>query len=273
MKLTFFLVITLSGVAFCAPQNEVQPAMSDEAVIASIDEVIADITEPLSSKFRNRDFFQGYVLKAIQHIKKECILSSYKKHSSVDMIPSAQNLRKFATKKEEIKTKITFLATLISCYRKGEVILEYVFESFMTNGIIIRAFIDEPAFKEPADIVACANYYAVKNHLWNPKEYNFTPKPVRDEDMCDEMTAMGDLIFIQTVQEGYSSVFAEEYNKKCYRGVALKLKEFIVKTVMLLQVEMTDDKKREEREHFVKDFYVMIEDFVSCNSIPAPFEH
>lgn len=273
MKLTVFLVIALFGVAFCAPQNDVHPAISDEEVLASIDEVISEIVEPMSGKLVRKSYFEGYVLKAIQHIKKECILESYKKHSSVDMIPSDVNLMKLKTKKEKTKAIITFGVTLASCYKKGDVILEYIFESFMTNGILIRAFIDEPAFKKHADVVACANYYAVKNHYWDPKEYHFTPKPVSDEDMCDEMSAMGDLAFIQTAQEGYNSVFAEEYNRKCYRGVALKLKEFVVKNVMLLQVEMTDDKKREERAHFIKDFYAILEDFVTCNSIPAPVKH
>lgn len=270
MKLTIFLVIALFGVAFCAPQNEVHPATTDEEVIATIDEVIEELIEPLSGKFGKTSYFEGYVVKAIQHIKKECIIASYKKHSSLDMIPTAQNLAKLPTKKAKTKAGITFFVALASCYKKGDVILEYIFESFMTNGILIRAFIDEPAFKKHADFVACANYYSTKNHFWDPKEYNFTPKPVSDEDMCDEITAMGDLAFIQAAQDAYSSVFAEDYNKKCYRGVALKLKAFVVKTVVLLQVEMTDDKKREERAHFVKDFYAILEDFVTCNSIPAP---
>lgn len=262
MKL-LLIVVALFGVAYCAP-------VSDETILEHIDEVINHLTESLDfkHKLKGRDYFEGYVLKAVRHIDRQCILKSVKKYDSIDKIPTTK-FQKTHSHKELDTAYLSFIATLGSCYKKGDVILEYFFESWMTNGILIRAFINEKAFSKYADTIACINFYAVKNHYWEPKNYGFTLKAVEDEDLCDEMTAAIDMVWIQESKKFYTQKFADEHNKKCYRGVSQKVKAFIVRYVTLLQLELTDAQRSIEKQNFIKDVYDLFEDLKMCGAIEA----
>lgn len=272
---SLLVVIALFGVAFCAPEGEVPSAVSDEAALADIEEVVNYLTKSLdfgiNFKKNPKNYFKGYVLKAVRHIDRQCILKSLKKYDSVDKIPAKKFGKNLNGRPRELAF-LSFVATLGSCYRKGDVILDYIFESWMTNGIIIRAFINEKAFSKFADTIACVNSYAIKNKFWDPEIYGFTPKPVDDEDLCDEMTAAGEMIWVKESRNFYYQ-FAGLHNKSCFRGLAQQVKAFVVKYVTLVQLDLNYVQMNVEKKSFIKDVYDFFEGIKKCAAIPAPVKH
>lgn len=265
MKLTVFLVIALFGVAFCAPSD---PAHSDAEAIEAIGSVIHDMTHPLRSKFRIKDHWKGYVMKAIEHINKECILENYKKHDSVAKIPTETYLNSVDDKAGQL-SRLAFIGAMVPCYRKDNAILEYVFENLMTHHILVKAFIDEPAFKSYAEILNCLSKNSADLKIWNPSDYHFTLKEVHDQEKCQEIVDQGKAFIAQGAEQFYSNNVAD-YNKDCFKDLAVSLKNYVLKYFLLIQVDFAEGQKAQEREHFVKEFFVLTDKFVGCAAISAP---
>lgn len=125
---------------------------------------------------------------------------------------------------------------------------------------------NETEFESSADILKCANKYAADNKIFSDdeiKNLNISMDKESSEKCNAQIEAAKHALFKDV------HLFAtSESNKQCFMNIVAKAETFIIKYVVMIQFELTDNQTRKERSNFIKDFRATIEGFMSCVAMP-----
>ena len=275
MKAVSILFVTLVAAINCAPQPEtdnVQVAQINDEQAANYINLIINRLEKDASSSESVD---NQIVKFVIHgIDKKCVLSHYKKYNAVNLASELNKLmeedeqrdvNEEKTPEEKAKAHFPVLAALlfgIPCNKNFDAYLEYFFENIMTFQVLYKAFADEPEFKEYIDYVTCANAYAIDHKYIDSHEHTYITE-VANTEVCESNKEMAKQIVDGTVEEVLSS-FKVTTNKECYKKALLKIESFVLHYVLLIQVELTDVQRIQERTNFIKDFHDIVDGIAHC---------
>jgi hypothetical protein len=276
MKTSIIILISFAVSISSAPQVETEIVekldevpITDEFAMVLINGCFARIERSLPGE-DEMDLKSTLISSLfLKKIDRECILSEFKKHNFVNQIPSAQvNVESLTNPRVKNQPLSEFVLMFFAgtCYKNLDVLLEYAFESFMTINILFKTFINEPEFKLWfADKLKCASSYAVSHNILDPKVYNFDYDISEGEKNACESFKNEARKMIDGATNGFFDVVTD--NKECYKNIFTNFENYLLRYSLLVQVELTDEQKRQERTSFISDFHKYVEDFVSCAAV------
>jgi replicative DNA helicase len=241
------------AVVLSAPQDilaDHDQAKDDDAAKAKISKIFIEFQAIVSLQRPPMKYFESAFLRSVN---ETCILDHYKKHGIVDRIPDI----KFPKKVSDIAILILFAK---SCSPKTDLLIDFAFEVFMSYRFVVQAFIHEPEFKEYADMLLCANHYAVNNKYLDPEVYKINhPLPESAEANCRIMEESVEME-MKRMEESYQKFMSIE----CTRQMLEDTKKIVLKYGLLIQVELTEGQETELRENFVKEIHDDEDKVVTC---------
>lgn len=164
---------------------------------------------------------------------------------------------------DRILSELSFASIAMMCCTKLDAILEYTFELLMSQGILMRNFINETEFESLADIVTCANKYATDHKIFSDEETKNLTFPV-DQESCNAQ--------IDEVKHAISKdvhrFATSENSRQCFMQIISRAEAFVVKYVVMMQFELTNIQKKQEQKRFIQDFRATIEGFMLCVAMP-----
>jgi hypothetical protein len=246
MKLYIFLFcLTVTGILSAPSSDELETNLTETK--------ISDFIDFLKNETRRGDK-KTLFLTLINSVDKKCMLMQYQNFGLLEKIPESpyERLDDF---------KMIVAADIAAmCSSKGYDILDFFFENIWTHKILLKAFINEPEMKKYKDMMTCANNYAVNNNIIDPTMY-----PIKHEvneelmDKCDE--------FVTIANEHVSYVkmaLREKTQRICSVKMVDDVEKFVLKNMLMLQVDVTEAQKNSLKKAFIKDFRQIMEKILKC---------
>jgi replicative DNA helicase len=253
MKRLSLLLMFNVAVVLSAPQDilaDHDHAGGDEAAKAKISKAFMEAQVIISMQKPPMKYFESSFLRSVN---QNCILEHYKKHGIVDRIPDITAPKKAS----DIAILVLFTK---SCSPKTDLLIEFAFEVFMSYRFIVEAFVHEPEFKEYADMLLCANNYAVNNKYLDPEVYKINHTlPESAEAGCRLMEESVEME-MKRMEESYQQFMSLE----CTRQMLEDAKKIVLKYGLLIQIELSEGQEKELRENFVKEIHDDEDKIVSC---------
>lgn len=256
-------------------KNDKLVVISDETALTQIDKAIKHLLK--SFGLSKEEIFMSIFL---QSANQTCMRDEYKSHNSYNLLDNideeensgGSNSSNSKTNSEtEVQVIQVFINILILCSPKTDPLLKFVFENFMTFNIFFKAFGNEFLMEEPGlNELACINKYAVDNKMVNETVYDYKLKLVgkndRSRDYCDEMT------------EGYK-LFSSKFKlrvsrgseRKCIFKVLNHAEKVIIRTLLMVQFDLSIEQKNAESEYFIKEVREVLEEALTCFTDPTKF--
>lgn len=261
MKLPLLCLSVFLASAVCAPQYESTELETNITVASKMDnkEIVSNFLaafEAPSKDYKIRS--TAFASMFLRSVDKDCIVKEVEKNDLVEAI----NL--LGTKKGGEKSLLETVMVLgfiaHTCSSKSDVHLSYAFDILMSHHGLLKAYIDEPELKEYADMLACANNYAVKHDILDPKVYTFNYElNDEQEESCMEWTEQASMIISEA-----KLATREKFSRACAIKVVDKINNFVLKYVLLIQVDMTVEQKQQERINFIEDHRRITDDVLQC---------
>lgn len=161
---------------------------------------------------------------------------------------------------EKIQLGSIYAGTGILCSNKVRPIQEFVFDLIMSFGHLIRAFKDEPELKEYFFFLRCANSYVIRKNYWDNTEYSINNE--LDEDEKFQCKNFSDEIE-KTIKEQIEDS-SDHDDSECSKAIIEKTIPFVMRTILLAQVDLTPKQLEEERERFFKKEKELNEKSMKC---------
>jgi hypothetical protein len=261
MKL-FLLILASFVIAACADSVEPEIFILKDKVIENIDTVFDKVHKAFEPKeyFVPNEKTKFLAELALASLDKECMYQKYKEQHLLRWI----NLEYVESHKLEKQMAEVMFGIGLQCSNKVDVLAEFLFENFMTFHIIYKSFVDEPAVRNYTRYIECANKYAVEQHFLDETVYGNKVKfSEESSDLCDEFNA------IYTAASSVGKLgLRQEVRRACAIGIMNHIEKALVRTILMLQFDLTFDQKKEEREHFVKEVHEIIRKVAPCAAQP-----
>lgn len=252
MKQFNFIFIVNLVVAYCAPSDHGSAIISDSDNIAiqKISKIFSELQSLIDMHSGPSKLFESVLLRSVN---QTCLLDRYKKHGMVQKIPDLA-----APKKPlDIMVLIIFAKT---CSSKTDYLIQYLFEAFMSYRFVLEAFIHEPEFKEFAEMMLCANIYAVNNKYIDPNVYKINNTlPANQEESCKIMVEKTEME-IEFIEKKYQQLFPKE----CTKQLVEDIKNIVFKFGLLVQIELNGEQEKELRVKFIQELRDDEDKIVSC---------
>lgn len=258
MKFSLLFFATFIVVAHSAPQTDIEESLSDheEAVLVLVDNFFQNVQESLRSN--------PIVSVIAKSFDTNCMIKEFKKHHSIDYIYNGAGARDSA---------VLISTTAALCSSKLDVHVDYIFDTLMIHHALLTTYFEDPEFKEYSEWLTCANNYAVEHKILDPTVYNFTYKlEGLQEEICMELVEQVNMF------EAVGKMEARRFfERNCAMKFVPQLRNFILKYVLLIQVDLTVDQRQQERINFNKDFKTILTNMLECAQKPItrrydPFE-
>lgn len=163
------------------------------------------------------------------------------------------------TTKEETSLVYILLKISIPCSNKSRPVSDFIFDALMSLGHLVRAFKDEPEIKKYTKTpLKCLNAYAVKNKLINTAEY---PIDYKLNNESDEAETCAEL-------EAYAIGLLNEFmdgEPECMKVFIRKRVDNLLRTILLLQVELTPEQRKTESDRWFNDEMELIKNEGTCS--------
>lgn len=182
------------------------------------------------------EYYFGIVERSIN---VSCAAEKVKKYGLDEKLAELiGNEAEFTDKQKKEFTYIIF-KPLQLCSTISRPISDTIFDVVMSFGHLVRAFKDEPELAEYMTFVKCANNYAVKNKLIDPKVYALDYKFIdpMEKFACEEM----------------KKEFLEGYDEACWKESAADTVNFAIRTVLLTQVKLTSQQHQTVSDYFFNE--------------------
>lgn len=262
MKSCLFILLAIVAVISYAEDSE-DIRMSDEEAMKNIESIFNVMHLNLEGKARKFDFIPKMFLLSID---KKCVMNKYKSHNLFDKI-SKKNLKMSGW---EIQEQWSFFAVTFSCSSMYDALIEYTFENTMTHNILWRALKNDSQLEKYTDIVTCANSYAVENNIWDLDAYKIdyeigeTKRMVCDNNIMEAVETIAANKYIDQLRhiDAVSST-------ACNKGLFKIAKHFVVKYLLLVQVQLSETQRHHELQNFKKDLQELLRKFLSCVAIQS----
>lgn len=270
-----FLIILIAftiGINSAPQESETgTETLSDEQKIENVLNEIRDAMETdIQRETRRNDFrrtFNSFTFEwssqQLNAVDRKCMLQEYQRLDIVDRIPSSYR----QLQRGDTDVLFSFMAAGLNCYDKFNIFVEYGFEMLMTQGILVRAFIDDPEMGTIKKYLTCANYYAHKNEFWNPEDYSLEYQLDGEvKDACEETIELMEAAW-KKHNKSFFRHEVQESNVECYSQVFRAIKKILVKYPLLVQVDLTAEQHDEEFVNLKRDVRGVIKRFNRCASL------
>ena len=232
-------------------------APADDADLAAVDHILSHLQDNVFLKSEQKIFRK--VL--INSLDKKCIYDHYNdnhllQHMTVEEI--------FENEPSDMNPFYASINVFSLCSSKLDVLSEFLFENIRTNRILYKAFVDEPSLKNFTDYIWCANKFAVENHFIDEVVYGQKLKVADDNnESCDEMMEI-----IKVGLSIYNLATRRKLNTPCVIRPLIQFEKAVFKTILMVQVDLTHEQQRLERENFVQVIRNLLEGTLKCASKP-----
>ena len=249
MKIVIVLLAIFAVGVLSAPAND--------ADLAVVDHILSHLQDTVFHKSEQKIF--GKVL--INSFDKKCIYDRYNDNHLLQHLTVEEIFENKSPNTDYIYTSVNVFSL---CSSKLDVLSEFLFENIRTHSILYKAFVDEPSLRNFTDNIWCANKFAVENHFVNETVYGQKLKVAGDNnESCDEV--------MEIIKAGLSIInlaVRYELNTPCVIRPLIQFEKTLFNTILMLQVDLTHEQQRHEREHFVQEIRNLLEGILKCASKP-----
>ena len=268
MKFTLLVVLTVVIAVSAVPPYEESAKFN--SIELEAEQKISELVDNLSN-LKSGGMEKMMLTMLANSLDKNCMLAQYRKFGLLGMLTNNTNeiddgensnemFKNQETRVEEEVEKLVLNSVFAMCSNKNYVILEFIIENWWTHKILLNAFINEPEMKEYKNMLTCANNYAVKNGIIDPKFYQIKHELSEDiDEQCDEWVA----IVKQQIFD-FKMETRRATSRRCSLKIVDSVEKFLVKNILLLQVDLTEAQKRKEKKHFNRDFNQILESILEC---------
>lgn len=256
MKFLLLVVFGLVAGVFCAPSSD-ETTEINMLEVSDVNENMQKITEMIEFLSNNTKDSKGsekmLMTMALNSLDTSCMLTQYEKFKLLNMIPltDGENLD---------DTKLVFFGIAAICSSKSFALLDFAFENLMTHRILLEALINDSEMMEYKNMIWCANNYAVKNGIVDPQVYNLKYQLTEEtEEMCQDWVAQLKFQILPM-----KMMTRKQFGRGCITSVISRIEKLALKTVLLLQVDLTDVQKKTEKKSFIKGARKIMEDLLKC---------
>lgn len=135
----------------------------------------------------------------------------------------------------------------------------------MTSNVLVRGFFDDPVLEEYTDMLICANNFSISNGYWNNEIYPLRYEMTNEKsEKCKD--SMGAALFVDFILKG---ITLQIFNRSCSISVLKQTFLVTLRTILLMEVELTNDQKTQEKISFVENIHQIMENILICTSQPA----
>lgn len=258
MKLKVVLMMSLVASVYCKPQSIIQDGESttEEVAISKLDDILDQAPTLLIKEDSNR-LIKILVPIFINSVNKTCLLNKYRSFGLFDeiLVIDRNQPSKFSSSKAQ-----TLIVFAVICSSKIDSLYEFGFELLMSTHVLFEAFINEPEMKEYADMLTCANSYAVQNNLLDPKVFKFNYK-MNDENeiSCNQMVKC-----FETNTEMAFNKALQLSSAKCIEDIGTGYRNLVFKNFLLVQFELTGEQRKQMGKTFVDELRAQDEKWYTC---------
>lgn len=240
----------VSVLFFVLASSSAAPGTSELITKEKVSEVMDILT---NVAFPARQPHEKVLEALLKSTDRQCIANKFNEHGLQDLILNLDLGR--------VDTGLAFISSVVLCHPKTDVVLHFLFENLMTNSILYKAFIDDPAVQDYTSYIWCANKYAISKSYLENSVYGSNVKVSADNDeMCGETIMMSELA-INSVK----SEIQRKLNKLCVNESFKGVQKLLIRAILMIQFDLSAEQKQQEREKFVKGFRAVLEDIFKCS--------
>lgn len=253
MKLAFLFVLFI-GVNGAPPSSGASSlVVSDETALTNIIETIEAVGKLM--RRTEEKFLFNIVSKAAD---ENCMLNKYKTKNLTSHIPTGELVKTGMNQ----STEVMFFNIGLICSTKTDSVLKTIFDVAMSLHSLLKSVIEDSKYHEYVHILHCANNHAVETNILNTSIYNFDHNVKENfEEFCDDFVEEKNLLVSRLRSE-----IRSESKRPCSMKVVADIEKIVIKTVLLIQIEMTDDQRNQERMSFMKTARKILENALSCTT-------
>jgi hypothetical protein len=127
---------------------------------------------------------------------------------------------------------------------------------------LYQAFADEAALAPYVDKLRCANAYAVNHKIVDSESYSFDTV-VKNAEECGTVKEVARKIIDDAKEYALKSHMITD-TKECFQKFFNSAENFLLRYILLVQVEMTKNQIVSEKANFIKGFHSHVDDLVHC---------
>lgn len=248
-------VLALCGTISCASIiNRSDDDDSSIAVVPSPSQVKALLDE-ISEIIPEVNLLVGPLTRSLlRSIDTQCVFDFYETNNMTGQLP-------LSPLHENIPpTLMKFVLASMLCSSKLRAIEDFQFELMMSFRLLVRAFIDDPEFELVSDMLTCANKYGVDNKYLDPKAYKFNYEVEPGKlSLCNDWAGMALSALRMSMSQAGSFT-----GDKCLEYLDDKTVASLIKTIMLLQVDLSEAQKSLERQNAFEDTREAVGAVITC---------
>lgn len=168
---------------------------------------------------------------------------------------------------EKAEVVMMYAGVGVLCSNKLRPIEEFIFDALMAVGHLVRAFKDEPELEKYFFYLRCANKVAIDKKYWDFADYQLnTQLSGLETGICEDFTNMLEEAIQEKIKEGIKSPDGEDEIKlsECRQNTIKDSLPFLIKYLLLTQVELTPEAQEAEKENFIATHSKLSEQSLKC---------
>lgn len=202
---------------------------------------------------KERYFVEAHANK----VDPECMFNKYKQYNLQAKIPENIKVTADLIEIHDVDMLI-FSDIVILCSLNNQPILEYTFEYLMTYQVLLKSYYRDSEY--PTYDLFCFAEYANENGFFKGLNDKFITKLTKNEDMnCED--------YITEPNKELHDIFHSDRSfnptEDCLE-VLPGIENFILRTYLLLHVDLKHYQRQVERKQFVEDMRVFMKNLLLC---------
>ena len=201
---------------------------------------------------------ESNLIKAIFNERQERNYMGYSRYST-----SRYNNRGRYNSQDNTETEkiVSFATVMALCSTRFNLIAEYLFENLMVNNMLVTSIVDDPSLSNYTSLIWCANKYAIHNHMLESTIYDHKLKVAADnEESCDDFMESA-----KYVLSGLKLKLRKDFERPCVFNIFTHVEKVAIRTLLLLQINLTAEQKKQERDIFVAEIRKFVEESLACS--------
>lgn len=244
-------------------EENIQNLYTDENIMKNIERLIKRIRRKFGEKLSLP------VNIVIDSVDKNCIRDHFKENNMTSILVEGQGEKLdeayelFRTHRLNSKEVFfSFHSTLALCSSKLDNFLEFVFDNLITYHTLYKAFINELELNNYTSYIYCINKFAVDSKIIEETIYDTKLKLGDNKDeLCLETTLIIHATFSKMKIE-----LRKDLERICSINNFDEIIRYLLKTFILIQVDLTWEQQKHERENFIKNTREILNNINECLS-------